>query len=531
MRSFVRLLALMSAIVFLGSITHGATISGTVKGADGAPYEGAFIQAQNQQSKISTIVLSNGQGKFRVPDLAAGTYKVSIKAMGFSAPVQDNVTLTADQNASSDFSLAKAGVRYSELSFYQGMHLFPPDKGKDLIVEKCSICHMWQTKMAGVSRDQDGYLDRVNYMRSQLNVGIKPEDADTIAAYLAKLFGPDSVLPKSAADLPGYQDVVRKFSDDAMNIVYVEYEMPGPGRMPFSAAPDKDGYLWIPNFGSANRISRLDSKTGKMDDYTVPNVGAARVHSAQMAPDGSVWLTEQQPDKLGRWDPVTKQITEWQDLGPDGTVTKGGQKHTLRVAPDGRVWSSGQPFTMFDYETKKFTRYDKDLPSTYDVKVDVHTGEVWMTAPGANKIGRIDPKTLQATTWVSPTPKGAPRRIVIAPDGMIWYDEFNAGKVTRFDPKTQTFNEYQLPGPDPTPYPMGVSAKGDIWYASHHQDTVGHVDPKTGQVTEYPFPHSENDVKELMEDSQGRMWYGSAPNNRVGYFYIAGKNGMKSSGN
>ncbi len=76
-----------------------------------------------------------------------------------------------------------------------------------------------------------------------------------IASYLTSLFGPDSVLPKSPADMPGYKDTVRPFSSDALNIVYVEYEMPGPSRMPFSAAPDKDGYLWIPNFGVANKIT------------------------------------------------------------------------------------------------------------------------------------------------------------------------------------------------------------------------------------------------------------------------------------
>jgi len=63
--------------------------------------------------------------------------------------------------------------------------------------------------------------------------------------------------------------------------------------MPFSAAPDKNGYVWIPNFGVANKISRLDPKTGEMVDFPVPNIGTAAIHSAVPAPDGSVWLTEQ----------------------------------------------------------------------------------------------------------------------------------------------------------------------------------------------------------------------------------------------
>jgi virginiamycin B lyase len=103
--------------------------------------------------------------------------------------------------------------------------------------------------------------------------------------------------------------------------------------------------------------------------------------------------------------------------------------------------------------------------------------------------------------------------------------------MARFDSKTQTFTEYKLPGPDPTPYGMGIDADGYIWYDSHRQDTLGRVDPKTGKVTEYPFPHPELSMREFFMDAQGHMWYGTNPNNKVGYFYLAGKNGgtMSSS--
>ena len=85
--------------------------------------------------------------------------------------------------------------------------------------------------MAAVTRDADGWKDRVEYMRTAMHFSsdhLTDQDADDIASYLTSLFGPDSVLPKSPADMPGYKDTVRPFSSDAMNIVYVEYDMPGP---------------------------------------------------------------------------------------------------------------------------------------------------------------------------------------------------------------------------------------------------------------------------------------------------------------
>ena len=48
-----------------------------------------------------------------------------------------------------------------------------------------------------------------------------------------------------------------------------------------------------------------------------------------MAPDGSVWLTEQGSNKLGRWDHTTQKITEYQD---------DAGKHTVRIGPSGEIW-------------------------------------------------------------------------------------------------------------------------------------------------------------------------------------------------
>jgi hypothetical protein len=67
-----KLLGMITLAVALGPVSYGATISGTVNGADGAPFQGAFVEAQNSKTKITVIVLSNSQGQYRIPDLNAG---------------------------------------------------------------------------------------------------------------------------------------------------------------------------------------------------------------------------------------------------------------------------------------------------------------------------------------------------------------------------------------------------------------------------------------------------------------------------
>jgi virginiamycin B lyase len=369
-----------------------------------------------------------------------------------------------------------------------------------------------------VVRDEDGWRDRVNYMKDAMGYfimrpafGFNEQKAENVVSYINQMFGENSTLPKSPADLPQYQSEVRPISDEGLKIVYVEYDTPGPNRMPWSAHPDKDGTLWVPYYGRANKIANLNPATGVMTEYPVPNMGTAAIHSAVPHPDGSVWLTEQGSDKLGRWDPQTKQVAEYQD-----TVGK----HTVRIDPKtGMVWSTGA-LTMFDPKTEKFTHIP-EVPTCYGIALDA-AGNVWFTElTPSGKVGMVDAKTLKVTKYTLPTKNARPRRIQIDDKGLVWFGEFDAGKIGRLDPATGAITEFQLPGPQPTPYALGIDRDGMVWYSSEYMDVIGRLDPATGKVVEYPYPRAENSMRDFFMDAQSRMWFGSPVNDKVGYFYVA----------
>lgn len=528
-----QILAVVSSIAFLGPNCYGATISGTVKGPDGAPFVGAFVEARDMKTKITSMRLSDSQGHYQVEDLPVGEYQVLIRAVGFQAAPHTGVNLTATQNTSVDIALQKGTVRWKDANLYQAEKLWPESKGKDALFGTCFVCHGFQVSMASVSRDLEGWSSRVQYMRDSEHPrlgfrGLNDEKAALIAAYLTTLYSPDSVLPKSPADMPGYKETVRKFSSEALKIAFVEYDMPASSisRMPFSAFPDKKGIVWIPNFGTANKLTRLDPQTGQMTDFPLPNEGTAGNHSAYPAPDGAVWVAEQASNKLGRWDPVTQKITEYQAayaLGHEGDESNGA-KHTVRVDPAGNAWASGYPLTRFDIETKKFTEF-REAPHVYGIEIDRTTGNMWFTNSDSNEIGRADWKTQKIMQWPIPTKGSATRRIEVDPNGVVWFGQYNSGKLGRFDPKTETFKEYMPPtGPETHPYGLELDGDGNVWISSYYFDELLCFNPKTETFTEYPFPHSENTIRELYyEASTGRMWYGSPSNDKVGYFYLTSK--------
>jgi len=528
MRSVSKVSGLTGLAIILASLSYGATITGTVRRSDGSLFRGAFIQAENTKTRISVYVLSGKDGQYRAQNLPGGVYNLQIRAVGYRADSHQGLNLGANQTTSVDFELQAGMVRWSDLSGYQGKQLLPDGKGKQLIEQQCFACHMFQSRMAAVKRDRDGWVQAVSFMRtamhSRLGDVFSDQDAEAVINYLNTTFGVDSNLPKSPTEIPGYDKTVRPVADNALNIVYVEYDMPGPNRMPFSAVPDKDGYLWIPDFGPANRIGRLDPKTGHIEEFVVPNKGTASVHSAVPAPDGSVWAAEQSSNKLAKLDPNSKQVTEYQDTyapGKEG-LENGGSKHTVRVDPKGRVWGTAvfAPLTVYDPKTGEFTHF-KDVISPYGVEIDKN-GRAWFAEfREGGEIGFADADTGKVARFAPPTPHGWPRRIEIGRDGMIWVAEYLGGRIDRFDPQTHVFKEYKLPGPDPTPYALGIDDNGYIWYSSDDMDVVGRLDPKTGNVTEYPYVHAENMMKEFFTDKQGHMWYGSPPNNKVGYFYLS----------
>jgi virginiamycin B lyase len=516
MRNVITLLSLVLGIASLG---YGAEVTGTVKGPDGAPFMGAFVQARNAKSKITVNVLSRKDGQYRIPNLPAGEYDLRIRAVGYQAQPHTGVTLTADQSVSFEFVLQNGKVHWTDLSLYQADQLLPEGKGKGALftpkpgqpTAACAACHGIQTRMASTVRDEAGWRDRVEYMRTTMRARISEQEADDIASYLNSVFGEDSTLPKSPAEVAGYEKVVPSFAGDAMNIVYVEYEV--GGKFPWSAVPDKNGNVWIPYNGPVNKIARLDPKTGKLDDFPVSSPDVLRIHSAVPAADGTVWFSEQFKNKIGRLDPKTKQISEFQ------SPSAGGTTHTIRVDSRGMVWSSGTPLSRFDPETNKFTAFQAEAGGFYSIAVD-KDDNVWSGGlRDDGKLYRVNAKG-ELKSWAPPT-KGEPRRVQVATDGSVWFGEYFSGKIARFDPKTETFKEYQLPGARPSPYALGFDTTGKIWYASYYMDELGCLDPKTGKVIEYPYPHSENSLREFFPDDQGRLWYGSPSNDRVGYFYLA----------
>ncbi|PYO55343.1 MAG: cytochrome C, partial [Candidatus Rokuibacteriota bacterium] len=116
---------------------------------------------------------------------------------------------------------------------------------------------------------------------------------------------------------------------------------------------------------------------------------------------------------------------------------------------------------------------------------------------GANKVGSVDPKTLEIREYPLPDPTSRPRRIAITSDDIVWYTDFPRGYLGRLDPETGKVTEWPSPsGPKSEPY--GVSAINDIiWYSESGStpNTIVRFDPRTATFQSWAIPGGGNIVR------------------------------------
>ena len=134
-------------------------------------------------------------------------------------------------------------------------------------------------------------------------------------------------------------------------------------------------------------------------------------------------------------------------------------------------------------------------------------GAVFFDEYGTNKIGSVDPKTLEIREYPLPDPASRPRRIAINSDDIVWYTDFARGYLGRLDPATGKVSEWQSPsGPKSEPY--GISSINDvIWYSESNAtpNTIVRFDPKTAKFQTWPIPGGGNIVRNTSVTPDGKF--------------------------
>lgn len=120
MKNLFGSLALSLVTVFLLFVAFGTvgfaqdlddvTISGKVADSNNAPIVGATVTATLVETGVERTFVTNDEGRYRIIELAPGTYRVKVSATGFGAKEKIDLQTISGQSVQLDFTLAPGDV-------------------------------------------------------------------------------------------------------------------------------------------------------------------------------------------------------------------------------------------------------------------------------------------------------------------------------------------------------------------------------------------------------------------------------------
>jgi virginiamycin B lyase len=344
----------------------------------------------------------------------------------------------------------------------------PEGRGKDLVQSMCTACHQVNEIERSLGYSRAGWEELTAEM---IDLRSTPNEHKLILDYLAEHFPPSSKRP--AVIVPGPYQIETK--------TWRALKLGQRTRDPIEAP---DGSIWyVGQWG--NVIGRIDPKTDNVQEWDLP--ANSLPHSVMVDRSGGIWFLGNGNGTIGKFDPATGNSTVYKMPLPNAK-----DPHTGEFDSNGIFWFTLQQSDMIG----RFNPANGDikLVSTkagakpYGIKFD-KDWTPWVACNGSPCLYKVDKQTMDLTEIKLPLPGTTVRRIDIGPDGRIWYVNSGKGRLGVHDPKTGKITEWDSPS-GPTSHPYGINVlDGIVWYneSGVRPDTLVRFDPTTETFQSFPL--------------------------------------------
>ena len=529
--------ALVLAGIGMASAADSA-LTGRVSSVEEGAMEGVLVSAQKDGSTIRTTVVTDAQGRYAFPAgrLEPGTYKISIRAVGYDLAGPATAAVDADKAASADLKLKKTANLAAQLTNSDWMASLP-DAPQRRIIASCTTCHTLQRIVESTYTADDFMalvprMMRYGAMSKPNHPQIAPDRSPTsapkgdvlrnFAEYLAGInrsAHPTFAFPLKTAPRP---------TGRATRVILTEYELPRPDLTePHDVVvdPKGTGTVWYSNFGEQT-LGELDPKTGKVTEYPLPLLkpdAPTGSLNLEFDPAGNPWVAMMYQQAIATLDRKTGKVTTY-PLAPEHQNPKVqiGMLDPRNSDVDGKVWfSEGGSRTLFRLDPKtgtmeqidQFRSVPKNVAHAEYGIVSDPQNNIWFFDFADRNVGRTDKSTGATTLFAVPTPASRPRRGHMDADGRITFAEFAADRVGVMDMKTEQIREYPLPE-NFAPYDAVMDHNGEVWTGGMNADTIVRLDTKTGQSVGYPLPESTNIRRVFVDNSTTPVTFWVGNNHR-----------------
>src|SRR5262245_26483854 len=113
LRNMSFLFAILAGTFVINAQTFTASVLGTVTDASGAAVPSATVTATNSATNVKIETRSDGTGRYLLPQLQPGTYRLESSAAGFKKYVRGGIELNVGQQVQIEISMAVGDVSES----------------------------------------------------------------------------------------------------------------------------------------------------------------------------------------------------------------------------------------------------------------------------------------------------------------------------------------------------------------------------------------------------------------------------------
>jgi streptogramin lyase len=290
---------------------------------------------------------------------------------------------------------------------------------------------------------------------------------------------------------------------------------------PYFVAAGPDGNMWFTG-ANTDKIGKIDPDTGNVTEYASGIRSDGFLSFIAAGPDGFMWFTDGY-DAVSKIDPANGQVTKY-----TAGITPSSGPTAIAAGPDGNMWFTQQfgarsGIGKINPTTGQVTEYLQGITQGSGL-IGIAAGpdgNMWFTQQ-AGQIGKINPATGQVTEYSAGiTPGAGPWVIAAGPDGNMWFTEVYAHQIAKINPTTGEVTEYSdgITGTGvQTPYAIALGPDDNMWFTQPESTQIGRIDPATGEVTEYsdgitPGQHAPYTIA---AGADGNMWFTGYSNNRIG---------------
>ena len=554
-----RVLLIVAALSAASAPALAAALAGKVTTPDGKPAYGAMVTVFDESREKRETVFTDADGQYLIRTPYSGQLDVRVRLANYedrriSRSFANDDLVRVDLALKPFASPQAASDALSASAHNARLPWKNAEKDRPPFISTCNYCHQMGNSTTRMPRSHEQWVETITKMEGilalpsarekQVYADVLSRGFDGKPVQALQNYGPSAELARAkveewligdALSFIHDADVMRDQkvygTDEGHDILWSldrktgvieknhlpDIDLPRGGKFsgmalpigvfsgkhgPHSMGETSDGRIWFTNSLSSTLMS-FDPVTKVFKSYAVGH-DALYPHTLRVDKDDIVWFTIVATNQMGRFDPKTEKMTVI-NLPHNGFlrwITDMIFPTLLHVAS----WFPDKALTINLSHHRFFG--EKIMAFPYGIDINPLDGSVWYAKLYANKLGRIDPKTMAITEY--DTPLKGPRRPRFDAKGIFWIPSFDEGALMRFDTVSKTFENYKVPpvgdGEYETPYALNVNRNtGDVWMAANNSDRVLRFTPARKTFQSYPSPTRVTVLRDFAFTEDGRV--------------------------